>query len=912
MVRLNQPNWGSECGCYYNAWSQGHSTKKLLPLSDVSAHTAILSTACETVLRQKYVNPSTTLDIPECQYVFPLYDNVSVVAFAFDIGPRRVTGIVKEKSKAKEGYDAAVALGETAGLFKQGPTSDVFTTKLGNIPAGETIVVNISYVQVLPQVMGANSIRFTLPTKISPRCGNTDVAATGTSISTARFAVTVDVQMDETSPLQQIKSTSHPISVVLGRVSTDPPSHHSPSRASATLALYECALDRDFILEILHQNSRQPRALLERHPEIPGQRALMATMIPKTISQLAKPEVVFVADQSGSMRGRPTQTLVSALSIFFKSLPVGIKFNVCLFGTGHTFLFDKSQTYEQVSLTNALDMLKGLNGDHGGTETLSAVKASIESRDLNSELSVILAMDGDIWQQQALFDYLNTSVSASKKALRVFALGIGDSVSSALIEGVARAGNGFAQTVGNGESLDTKVIRMLKGALTPDYGALNLEVVYHTETTDDEDFVLVERVTDSLRVMVLDEHNTPENQQKTELRSASAAQHELTADENNPNAVMADGESAQGHVRPTKAVSVPRLLQIPQHIPPLYPFTRTTVYLLLSPEASQGTSTSVILRGSSQEHPFEMEIPVEILPQPSKTIHQLAAKRAVLELEEGRGWLEEAKESDGTLLKHGHSNDFKALIEREAVRLGVQYQIAGKHTSFVAVDSHDRDTIGESTALEITITKALPLRAGVSGPPYARLSSTPVRHNRTSLPPRKSTGGKAPRMQLASKAARKATPSSVQIFSSKRPCKKSKKQIFTDPTSEAAPPLPAQYHVAIDENPRPPSVESTPQQSLLALQSFEGYWDLSDELVDITDIPPIARKVPDRVQDERVWATMLAILWFERECKGEWEAWEMIVQKARGWLGTVGVSVDDETGKAWWESAEKVIHGKGR
>lgn len=58
-------------------------------------------------------------------------------------------------------------------------------------------------------------------------------------------------------------------------------------------------------------------------------------------------------------------------------------------------------------------------------------------------------------------------MATAKKTLRVFALGIGNSVSSALIEGVARAGNGFAQSVGEGEKLDGKVIRMLRGALTP-------------------------------------------------------------------------------------------------------------------------------------------------------------------------------------------------------------------------------------------------------------------------------------------------------------------------------------------------------------------------------------------------------------------------------------------------------------
>ena len=127
--------------------------------------------------------------------------------------------------------------------------------------------------------------------------------------------------------------------------------------------------------------------------------------------------------------GTRTKTLVAALRVFLKSLPVGIKFNICYFGTFHSFLFPVSQVYDQKCLDKALRSLDGLDGKCGGTETLKAVRASVESRDNEQPLSVILATDGDIWQQQELFDYLNGSVATSKKNLRVFALGIGDSVS---------------------------------------------------------------------------------------------------------------------------------------------------------------------------------------------------------------------------------------------------------------------------------------------------------------------------------------------------------------------------------------------------------------------------------------------------------------------------------------------------
>ena len=85
------------------------------------------------------------------------------------IGSRSINGVVKEKTKAKEEYDAAVEYGETAGLLEQGPTSDVFMTSLGNIPAGETLLVTITYIGELKHDVGADGIRFTIPTRISPR-----------------------------------------------------------------------------------------------------------------------------------------------------------------------------------------------------------------------------------------------------------------------------------------------------------------------------------------------------------------------------------------------------------------------------------------------------------------------------------------------------------------------------------------------------------------------------------------------------------------------------------------------------------------------------------------------------------------------------------------------------------------------
>lgn len=88
--------------------------------------------------------------------------------FTCQVGSRSINGVVKEKTKAKEEYNAAVERGEAAGLLEQGPTSDFFTTSLGNIPAGEHLFVTITYNGELKHDVGANAIRLTIPTSISP------------------------------------------------------------------------------------------------------------------------------------------------------------------------------------------------------------------------------------------------------------------------------------------------------------------------------------------------------------------------------------------------------------------------------------------------------------------------------------------------------------------------------------------------------------------------------------------------------------------------------------------------------------------------------------------------------------------------------------------------------------------------
>jgi hypothetical protein len=703
---FGRSDYSHVCGIYYITSRFCGSRKIYLPQVDVSAHATILATTSRTVLTQTFANTSTEGGIREARYVFPLYDGVSVVGFTCLVGDRTIVGEVKEKDRARADFKAAVSRGETAGLLEQLPNaSDVFTTTVSNIPPSAKVVVEITYLGELKQDMEVDGVRFTIPNIICPRYGdhpielqsNTAVGSMGGGVS-----ITVDADMADGSFIQKMLSPTHPISMSMGTISSAPDAEPIMTRASATLSLGTACLDTDFVLQITAKNTGVPKAVVENHPTITNHRALMATLVPKFTLPAEKPEIVFVIDRSGSMGGSRMDLARQALLVFLKSLPVGVKFNICSFGSSYSFLWPKSVTYNQTNLEEAVRHAGTLEADYGGTEMLRPVKATIKQRYNDMSLEVILLTDGEIQDQQALFSYLNRKVALAEKPIRVFTLGIGNGVSHSLIEGVAGAGDGFSQAVGEGEKMDSKVVRMLKGALSPHITDYTLEVKYSAPVTnpeDEDDFEIVEKVVDSLKVNL-----GPEEKEKTteDVGSHSLFVFKTHADSNqkkpislfDPFAdpdeedVQASDETGESRYAHLAAVPIPKIIQAPQNIPSLFAFNRTTVYLLLGPEAPKGTPKSVVLRGSSAHGPLELEIPVQVLATPGSTIHQLAAKKAVTELEHGRGWLSEARDEHGKLLRSKFEGRYNEMVEREAVRLGVQFQVGGRWCSFVAVEKN--------------------------------------------------------------------------------------------------------------------------------------------------------------------------------------------------------------------------------
>lgn len=699
MQTRQQRRYGSStdiCALYFNAQLVGHgmgqSKRRYLPQVRLDSHTALNSLCYTTTLKQVFSNSSKEA-IPQARYTFPLYDGVAVSGYTITYGGTTLRGVVQQKEVAKKTYEAAVEKGQTAGLLESLPAG-VFGVTLGNLPPSTDVHVEIVYCGELKHDAEIDGLRFMLPTSIAPRYGDyPGELLERTAVSGSGISITVDVDVGK-SAIRKLQSPSHPIAVSMGAVSTDAAQDtFTPSKASTTLTLGKAELANDFVVQLLIDDISKPQVLIEKHPDLPS-RAVVATLVPKFNLPTSHPEIVFIADQSGSMQGPKNDALVSALKVFVKSLPLGVRFNIIAFGNSFKALWPKSQAYNEASMKAAIDFVETFRADYGGTELLLPVKAAFEQMLGDMPLEVMLLTDGEIWGEQTLFDYINTQIIENAADARVFALGIGNDVSHTLVEGVARAGNGFAQFVAEGEGTDKKVVRMLKGALYPHLKNRTMEVRYSkTETAKDDEFELVEKVDYCLNIKDSQDNSVPSSAAEKTKTEKPMSFFDTTADLDKP--IQPAGLDRYAHL-PT--FDSPKILQAPSEVPSLFPFNRTTIYLLLGPDAPQEPISSIILRATSPQGPLELTIDVDNKEVTGTTVHQLAAKKAIQELEEGRGWLQTAKTSTGSLIKDEHKSRFDELVEREAVRLGESFQVAGKWTSFVAVNASDSSRVEEEPA----------------------------------------------------------------------------------------------------------------------------------------------------------------------------------------------------------------------
>ncbi|GAA5822106.1 hypothetical protein JCM11251_004859 [Rhodosporidiobolus azoricus] len=652
-----------------------------IPLVKVDAKAIIIDLSSSIRLSQVYRNEGQ--HNIEASYVFPVPDRAAVNGFAMiKEDGTRIVGIVEEKAEARKQYDEAVEAGKLASLTEQA-TPDTFRCSVGNILPNETVTIELTYVTELTEGDTSDSIRFHLPSRVGARYGRPPTefgyiragASVEETIPPSPF--TVSVNIESAAPLAKISCPSHTVSTELGPDSSLPDASSLPFANYARVTFTsESSLERDFVLELSSPGLDSPRCLAEKHPTADSV-AVSLTFVPRfKLPEVENQEFIFLVDRSGSMGGDRIAMAKKAMVVLLRSLPhKGTTFNIVSFGSDFKALWQTgSRAYNQATLDEATRLVDSMDANFGGTEMRNALDSVFKERKKDVPTSLFVLTDGDAWDLAGVNDSVKKAVSSSDVAapLRVFVLGIGNSASTALCEGIARHGRGLAQFVVDGESFTGKCNRLLKAAKSPAILNARLDYAINEEAEDAEDFEVVEPEKESLVEKVVEKIT------KT-VQSINLFDKDIDplADEETEPAP----EPEPVDLPPTSAVQ-----QVPRKIYGIYPGSRIHTYAILSP-ASLLPST-VTLRGElASGQQVELEIPVTTsklrtastssAPPP---IHTLTARKVIQSLEDGDHDLASSI-ADGDLLSR--------TVMAHVVRLGKTYSLVSTHTSFVAIDESE-------------------------------------------------------------------------------------------------------------------------------------------------------------------------------------------------------------------------------
>ncbi|RTG81279.1 uncharacterized protein DC041_0011089 [Schistosoma bovis] len=415
----------------------------------------------------------------EASFVFPL-NNVAVYHFEAQIGDKKIVSVCRPRAEAKETYDSAVEEGHTAILAEQDEhCADLFKMNIGNIPPNGKVAIVLQYVGLIEgKNMKTDTSKFshseiilTLPSVINPRYypkekKNSDEFEQFTElvlVNSVPYTITFESELWMPSKILDVKSTRDSFTW-----NCTNNSNHGLVKLSS-----EFIPDHDLQMVLSLSDPLTSLASLEygdpNQSSILAMNCLMVQLLPDipnvVSSKDMRYEFVFLIDRSGSMEGDNISYAKTSLLLFLKSLPMSCRFQIIGFGSDFAALFSEPTDYSEGSLNTAMNYQKDLNADMGGTEAYNALKSALHSTPSGEGWfkQIIFLTDGDVGNADEVIGLVRMNVDKA----RVFTIGLGQGVSTALIGGVARAGNGTAEFVRDPSQLQSAVMRTLSAALQP-------------------------------------------------------------------------------------------------------------------------------------------------------------------------------------------------------------------------------------------------------------------------------------------------------------------------------------------------------------------------------------------------------------------------------------------------------------
>jgi Ca-activated chloride channel family protein len=472
-----------------------------LPLDAVDVRAAIAGTLARVELTQEFRNP---FDVPlEATYIFPLPDRAAVTGMRMECAGHVVEGELRERSRARDEYDQAIAEGRRAAIAEE-DRPDVFTMRVGNIAPGERVTVRLVLAQPLPYCDGEVTFRF--PLVVAPRyipghplpgapagsgvAADTDAVPDASRISPPVLLpgfpnpvrLTLSAEIDPAGlPLAGIRSSLHATAEQAGADGHTVVQVHPGER-----------LDRDFILRLAVEGRDQIATSLMLTPdpgEHPDEGTFTLTLVPPDGEGKPRPrDVVLVLDRSGSMHGWKIVAARRAAARIVDTLTRADRFAVLCFDNVVERPPDLPDGLAEATDRNRFRAVEGLarTDARGGTEMLAPLEQAVglltgvagmqagdvpvATGDPGRDRVLVLVTDGQVGNEDQILERMRTRLAG----IRVHVVGIDQAVNAGFLSRLAAAGRGRCELVESEDRLDEAAARIHRRIGAPLVTALAL------------------------------------------------------------------------------------------------------------------------------------------------------------------------------------------------------------------------------------------------------------------------------------------------------------------------------------------------------------------------------------------------------------------------------------------------------
>ena len=448
-----------------------NNTRLILPLKRTTVTLEVSGNVLRAEVAQTFTNDTdVTL---EAAYIFPLPTNSTVLDMTLEFDDSIVRSVVKEKREAKATYDKAKAEGKKTALLDQA-RPNIFKTSIANFLPGETVTVNLVYIEPLEYRKGMYEVNFPmvigkryipLDSRSSADIANITPPVLNPSIKNShRLDLTVSI---DGIPVESVTSTTHLISV-------------NESKGHYQIELADTIPNADFNLKIGLKRSLESQATLIEDT-IHDTTYSMINIFPPTIKQentidIAR-DVIFLIDTSGSMSGESISQARSGLNKCLNMLDKNDAFSIVRFSSDHSFLSPNMLMADGNNIELAHEYIDGLSSG-GGTAMQPALKhcLNIKGRPQAVRMLVFLT-DGDVGNEDDLFRLINAKLDTT----RLFTFGIGSAPNEYLMRKMAELGKGQSLFIHSHEDISLVMNDFFRTIAAPVMTDVNIKLYDNDE-----------------------------------------------------------------------------------------------------------------------------------------------------------------------------------------------------------------------------------------------------------------------------------------------------------------------------------------------------------------------------------------------------------------------------------------------